>query len=107
MKLTKLQVKGLKQYLEFRAEEPTLFALFRKSWRLWLICFVILPADGWFLIWGGWPTVGWLFLGFALGILLTNIGRIRLFIAVWPALRETVDWEKLNALVQANEKDAG
>lgn len=106
MKLTKLQLRTFKQYTEYRSVEPTLLRIMMQGWKACLYIFVFVPAFGCFLIWNEGTSLGWLLIGISVGILSKVIGNVRAFNMVWPALRELIDWEKLNALVQENETDA-
>jgi preprotein translocase subunit SecF len=99
MQLSKLQRRSLEIHFRFRDERPTISALVRLSlWRILLIPAYCLAAVALFIYMRSEFGVG-LMLGVIVGFLSSVIAQLRLFIKLWPAFREVIDWTKLGALL--------
>ena len=100
MQLTKLQRRSLELYLRFRDERPTLSALLKSSWwRILLISAYCLILTAFFYFVNSAWGMG-LMLGILIGFLSSAIAQIRLFLRIWPAVKEVLDWAKVRALLE-------
>jgi hypothetical protein len=105
MKLTKIQRKVLKFYAQHRTTPPRVASVLRSFAVPWLILAMLAGASTWF-IWAGWPLVTWLFMGACAGAFLRDIGRIQIFFRTWPVLHASLNWQRVQELLSADEKVA-
>jgi hypothetical protein len=101
MKLTKLQFKLLNFYARYETEPLTLFKIVRVFWLAWLLL-LLLPTFGWWYIWGGFPALGWVFIGAGIGAFLRDVNRILSLFRTWPVLQKIINWERLRELLQSD-----
>jgi hypothetical protein len=100
MQLSKLQRRSLGLYLRFRDERPTLLALTRFSLgRVLFVSSYCLIFMALFYYIGNTFGTG-LMLGILLGFLSSAVAQFRLFVKIWPAVREVLDWAKVRALLE-------
>jgi hypothetical protein len=100
VQLTKLQRRSLGLYLRFRDEQPTLSALVKFSWwRILLISAYCLIVTAFFYFFNNVWGMG-LMLGILIGFLSSAVAQIRLFLKIWPAVKEVLDWTKVRALLE-------
>jgi F0F1-type ATP synthase assembly protein I len=100
MRLSKIQRRSLGIYLRFRDERPTILKLAKTSlWRLLLISVYCLTAALLFYFFRSAWGVG-LMLGILIGFLSATVAQLRLFLKVWPAAREVLDWARVEALLE-------
>lgn len=103
MKLTKLQLKTLKFYAKYQTEPLTMLRMVRSFWLMWLLLLIPVGLGCWYLS-SDWPGFGWLCIGASAGAFLRDINRILSLSRTWPAIHETINWQRLQELVQSNEK---
>jgi hypothetical protein len=104
MKLTKLQLKLLRLFYLFRADIPSVSQLLAFNWAAWLpllayalfgFLLTSIPEFG---------PLGWWAVGMGMGAFLRDIGRYRDTGRAWPLYQEIINWEKVSALMEANQK---
>lgn len=99
MRLSKVQRRSLEIYLSFRDTSPSLPKLVRLSgWRILLIPSYCLMATAFFYFYHCVAGI-WLMAGILIGFLSSTLAQYRLFLKVWPAVREVLDWNELKALL--------
>jgi hypothetical protein len=102
MKLTSSQLKFLRAWLQFYHSGFTFGQWFRLNWKVLLILAVMLVLSG--LIASVIPIVGWLCFGFYLGLASRDITYFRIARRRWPAVLDVVNWDRVQQLVDAEEK---
>ena len=103
MKLTKYQLKVLLLWLRYHEFGYGFEQWIRVNWRAWLILGLLLPVSI-FLIVAGAPAFGWAYLGYFLGVFLRDITYFRLGRRNWSLMLDVVNWNRVQQLVDANEK---
>ena len=105
MKLTKIQRKLLKFYVQHRTTPPSVGSVLRSFAVSWLVLALLAAASTWF-IGAGWPAVAWLFIGTCAGAFLRDIGRIQILFRTWPVLHASLDWQRVQELLSADDNAA-
>lgn len=99
--MTPLQRRNLEIYLRFRERPMTIFGLFwanRRIYFLLLLAFSAFSALVYFI----YGRTGAAFVGVAFAVLiLRDIGFYRRSVAVWPMLRDLLDWSKVEQLTSS------
>lgn len=102
--ITPFQRKSLVAYLEYRESPPTIMRLVAKTWWYW---FLLLPFASFVLLLGLAVNIGlnedYNFLpliivfiaGFLFGKASYLLSIFRQFINLWPALRDVLDWNRV------------
>jgi hypothetical protein len=100
MKPTKRQLLLLKFYAKYETKPLTFFSIVRLFWLYWLL--LLIPIGfGYFFIWGGWPEVGWIFIGVSVGAFLRDINRIIALFRTWPVTHQVINWQRVKELLEA------
>jgi hypothetical protein len=102
MKLTKIQRKLLKFYLQHRTTPPSVASVLRSFAVPWLMLALLAAASTWF-IWAGWPVVAWLIIGTCAGAFLRDIGRIQILFRTWQVTRAALDWQRIQELLSSDD----
>jgi hypothetical protein len=105
MKLTKIQRKLLKFYVQHRTTPPSVASVLRSFAVSWLFLALLAGASTWF-IWAGWPAVAWLFIGTCAGAFLRDIGRIQVLFRTWPVVHASLDWQRVQELLSPDDNAA-
>lgn len=71
----------------------------------WSLLALLAAASTWF-IWAGWPVIAWLYIGVFAGVVLRDIGRIRILSHTWPVFHTVLDWERIQQILASDETDA-
>lgn len=99
--MTRLQLRNLQVYLQYRERPMTVAGLF---WANRWIYFLSLPlfgaATALFYFAGGWRMAGYAPVAF-LCILARDVGYYRRSARIWPVVKEVMDWQKVEALTSA------
>ena len=106
MKLTKIQLRLLRQYEKFRAGSPTVSGIIRACWLSWLFLLGGAAFGFWVTTAAGMSAVGWFTIGMCAGAFLRDIGRFRVLFRTWPVLREVISWERVRELIQTHDNAA-
>jgi hypothetical protein len=101
--MTPLQSRTLRIWLKFRHRPMSIGALFWASRRTYLLMFLGFAVPGW-LTCGrfGWSGVAFLLVAFVTA-LLRDLGYFIRSARAWPIIREALDWDKVEALLAAEE----
>jgi len=102
MKLTKSQLKFLRAWLVFYHSGFTFGQWLRLSWKALLIIAVLLVISG--FVAAALPLLGGILFGFYLGTVLRDISYFRIARGRWPAVLDVVNWDRVQQLVDANDK---
>jgi hypothetical protein len=95
MPLTKIQRNTLVVYQQFRERPMTVSGLFWASRKAYLILFALFGAVAALYYSAGW-NVGASCVGMAfVSIVVRDIGHFRRSAAVWPVVREVLDWDRV------------
>jgi hypothetical protein len=103
MKITKIQRRLLKFYVQHRTTPPSVTSVLRSFAVPWIILAMLAGASTWY-IWAGVPIVAWLFIGACAGAFLRDIGRIQILFRTWPVLHASLDWQRVQDLLSADDK---
>jgi len=103
MKLTKLQNKTLQQLHSFRSKPPTVGRQLSLNWFAWLALLFVVVLGCLVFLMPGFETVGWLWIGIAVGAFLRDIGRFRATVRVWPIYQEIINWPKVAELLDVQQ----
>lgn len=105
--MTRLQLRNFKLYLLFRDKPMSVAGLLWANRRVYLIltaAFGALVAVMYFTV-GGYEAA---FMGFVFFVvMMRDIGFFRRSAAVWPALRQVLDWKKIEEMVADAEQKPG
>jgi hypothetical protein len=100
--MTSPQRRKLKTWVKFRDKPMSIAALFWASRRVYLLIFIGLSFIGWL----AYTSFGWLGVAFVVVAFITAILRdLGYFIRsarVWPVIRQTIDWSKVERLLNAD-----
>jgi hypothetical protein len=102
MKLTKSQLKFLRAWLLFHHSGFTFGHWFRLNWKVLLIIAVLLVCSA--FVAAAIPLVGGICFGFYLGTASRDITYFRIARRRWPVVLDVVNWERVQQLVDANDK---
>jgi hypothetical protein len=102
MKITKIQRRLLKFYLQHRTTPPSIGSVLRSFAVPWLVLALLAGGSTWF-IWAGWPAIAWLFIGACAGAVLRDIGRIQLLCRTWPVTQTSLDWQRVQELLASDD----
>jgi len=97
--LTKLQRKSLETYMAFRDRPPAIGAIFRRSAGRVSFIAAYCVVFGVVLDWLDSPLGAGLMFGILIGLLVGALSQARVFLRVWPAITQVLDWTKLQALL--------
>src|SRR5438128_1546413 len=101
--MTPPQRRTLRIWLKFRDRPMRIGALFWASRRVYLLMFIGFAALGW-LAYSSFGFSGAAYLAVAfVTALLRDIGYFIRSARVWPVIRETLDWSKVERLLNAQE----
>ena len=98
MEFYKLRAKYLKYYWKYHTSPPTLLSMLPRAVVVWIL-FVVLLVGAYFLasLVIDDPTYQFGLLGLSAGVMfgvvLRDIGIMRLTEQIWPILEEIIDWE--------------
>ena len=97
--LTKLERILLSAYRDYYNRAPTLAVLYQKSRMR-----IIIPLGGAVIVLVltsliGVPSMGRIFLAFAMGVVLNLHGLFRQFLVTWPLYRSIINWQAVDALL--------
>jgi hypothetical protein len=100
--LPRLQQKALRQYARFYDMPPTVLRLARMSYIQWAlltgVCATVVLVFT--FLWGQEAeNYVWMIGGLFVGAISRDIGRFRMFVKIWPALRKVFNWHEIDALV--------
>jgi hypothetical protein len=102
MKLTKNQRTLLKFYARHRTTPPSPSSVFRSIALPWVLLAVLIAIASTVYFWLGMPVAAWLCIGAFAGVVLRDIGRLRLVFRTWPAVHAVLDWERLEELLASD-----
>ena len=102
MKLSRIQLKALKNALAFKDDPPTVIKLLVQNKRAWAP--LPLAAASLMIFAFALPHPTFLFIGgmFA-GAFLRDMGSFRAFVHLWPVWRECFNWDKVAAAIASAE----
>ncbi len=100
MTLTPVQRRTLRQYVALRFDDPGLGPYLRQSLRHYLLLALVFAIGGGAILLVSRVTFFWLLCGLIGGAVLRDIGHYRRFVQFWPVLRQTLDWERVAALLE-------
>jgi hypothetical protein len=103
MALTKRQVHILKAF-ENRHADSSLTAYIRQITVYWLLLVAVCSFGFWFSSVKGLPDFAWMFAGMLIGMILRDIGWIRLSRQSFQVLKEFIDWDRIRAVLQTTEE---
>jgi hypothetical protein len=108
MYLSKQDLLLLKFYQKYRSKEPTLPRLLMRQ----SLNFVVLVAACvgiWLLATapGGSREYGWGVIGLLSGIIFNRLNRAVLLWQRWPLMREIINWQRVEELVQQRQNPVG
>ena len=97
--LTAGQLQYLVSIKSYVVQTPTILKLFRKSVRNFAILTVLIGGlAGLYAAMEFWGAALFL-LGMLAGCFSRDLGMMRRFIKVWPALASVIDWSRVNKLL--------
>ena len=101
--MTRLQLRHLRVYLQYRERPMTVLGLFRANLRIYLYLLSFFGVIGaLFYSASGWKIVS--YLGVALATMIArDIGYFRRAAKIWPTLQQVLDWEKVEQLASSGE----
>ena len=100
--MTRLQLRNLQVYLQYRERPMTVVGLFWANRRIYLLLVIIFGvAAGLFYSVGGWWLAGYALVALAC-TLLRDLGYYRRSARIWPVVKDVLDWQKIEALVSAD-----
>ena len=103
MVLTKRQLQVLKAF-ENRRANPSLNAYIRQITVYWLLLVAICSIGFWFSSVNLLPDFAWVFAGMLIGMIVRDVGWIRLSRQSFLVLKEFIDWDRIRAALQATEE---
>jgi hypothetical protein len=95
MDLNRWQVQTLENYREWRDRRPTYGSLLLSNWKRTAILAALCSVSAFGCTLMRVPEGGLVFLGLWLGVLLADIGRIRMILAVLTILPLVLDWSRV------------
>ena len=106
MQLTKAHLAQLKRALAHRTAPPTLWQMWLFSWRKNLVILGLYGGAAWFT----WSTgSSWLtafLLGYLLAVLIRDVQWLIVHKRFWPVSSAVTDWQKVEQLINENERPA-
>lgn len=104
--MTPLQCRNLQIYLHFREKRITVAGIFWLNRRIYVLMLALFAAAA-LLSYFAAGILGGAFVGVVFAsCLLRDIGHFRKTVALWPVLREVLDWNKIEKLVSFSSSDA-
>ena len=101
MQLNSVQRRVLKNYREWREKGPRISS----SHFVRILALTLLVLFGTTLVFiSGRPEVGLFCLGFIASLILVNISILVQLRSAWPALREVINWERVEKLLKENQQ---
>jgi len=101
--MTRLQLRNLRVYLQYRDRPMTLLGLFRTNLRIYFYLLIFFGVAGaLFYSASGWRIVSYLAVAFVT-MIARDIGYFRRSARIWPMLQQVLDWKKVEELAFAGE----
>ena len=98
-----IQRRNLQLYQHFRKQPMTILRLFWANRRIYLFLLIIFGAFA-ALVYFAFDFYGAAIVGVALVVLmLRDFAFYRISVAIWPLLREILDWNKIDELLASDE----
>lgn len=103
MKLTQSQVAYLKNCRNGCGTFPSIPSLLWKAKRVWIAA-IPFAAVGIWLVASSNPTVGWLMIAFAWGLIFASFATASRIHNTMPVFQEIVNWDRVDSLISENER---
>lgn len=102
MRLNPLQLHLLKRYWKYHSEAYHSSDLILVHTKTWFICSLGAVGAYWLTKVDGFESLGWFWIGYLAAAMVVTIKSIRAFSKLWPVIDEIVNWERVNALLEAH-----
>ena len=104
--LTPRYKRQLELLQSHRPNGPTVSGLLRRNILLLTSTFAIGLGAFLFFVWGGWPDVGYMFLGAAVAAFGRDVGRFRMIVRSWPLNEQITNWQRVEDLLRECDRSA-
>ena len=101
MQLTGPQLRTVRYYLDHRYHAPTWAGFLRRFARVLVLWAAVGAVGGYMCVAAGVPMVAWLLAGMLVGAALRDARHHSHVSRAWPAIAAIVDWERAEALAEA------